>query len=362
MKDVFTILNTMNNCQEKKALATIIEVNGSSYRKPGALMLYLKSGTQIGLLSGGCLEDDLALRAECVMQEKSSCSIVYDLQAKDDVGWGQGKGCNGKITVLVEAVDNLLQQHLLKAGHFLQQGSSVLHVKKLSKTDRVVEYLFLSQQGDHFGTWTSNIPASFYSFLQTKTKHTLLLEILGERYFLQLFRPQPRLIVFGAGPDVRPLADYASSIGFHVIVTDWRPALCHPRFFPKAAKIIVDFPSAFLHDFQFSPHDFVLLMTHHFQKDQEILRSLLHQQVRYLGVLGPRNRTYQLLEEQKIPEWFHSPLGLSIGAEGPEEIAISILAELIKEYRRKEPYDCWNLSCGRTKQENGMCETLSSLG
>lgn len=354
MNDVFDILNALQDSKCKKVLSTIIDVKGSSYRKEGAMMLYVEDGTQLGLLSGGCLENDLAVNADLVIQEKNARTIVYDLRLEDDLAFGQGSGCDGTISVLLEPINTKLEKHFRHANEYLKQRTPVLHIKKLSESGDVLDYVFIIQNQKCFGEWSGEDPVKLLQLFFESKEDAIILDHLSERYFFQIFHPKPRLILFGAGPDVRSLVSFFSKTGFETIVTDWRPAFCSRDYFPDASEIKVDFPTSFLNDFSFYDDDFVIIMTHNFQKDQEILKTLLQKKLHYLGVLGPRKRTSRLLEGKEIPDWLHSPVGLPIGAEGPEEIAISILADVIKTVRKSGKYDRWNIPSSRSKRKNGV--------
>jgi xanthine dehydrogenase accessory factor len=353
MNELFEVLNALQDPKHRKVLSTIIDVEGSSYRKEGALMIYKENGTQIGLLSGGCLESDLALRADEVIKEKISRTIVYDMKSEDDLTWGQSSGCNGTISILLELVDTKLEKHLKNVQNYLKQGISVLHVKRLSEFGTVLDYIFITQDQKAFGEWRGGYPAELTQLFSKCKKGISNLENLPDRYFIQVFNPKPRLIIFGAGPDVRPLVSFAAKTGFTIIIADWRPAFCNKDYFPDATDIILN-PYSFLSNFSFSPNDSVIIMTHSFQKDQEILTTLFQKKLNYLGILGPRKRTYRLLEGRDIPDWLHSPVGLPIGAEGPEEIAVSILADLIRAVRKRDQHDFWNIPSRRTEQKNGV--------
>ena len=174
---------------------------------------------------------------------------------------------------------------------------------------------------------------------------------LASNIYTHTFEPKPRLMIFGAGEDVIPLVDLANKTGFSVIVSDWRPALCNKEVFPKADQLIVGFPEESLEKIGFHPTDSAIVVSHNFQRDKEYLQYLLTKEIRYLGVLGSKNRTQRLLEGNIIPPHVKSPIGLSIGAEGPEEIAVSIVAELIQQRKKiKEgiTHEKWNhrhISC-----------------
>ncbi|WP_339145928.1 MULTISPECIES: XdhC family protein [unclassified Sutcliffiella] len=362
MNDFFHILNSLQDSAQRKVLSTIINVEGSSYRKEGAMMMMMEDGTQTGLLSGGCFENDLAANAADVLNTNSSRTIVYDMKSKNDLIWGTGSGCNGTISVLLEKVDAQLEKHLNRVQNYLNQRMPILHVKRLSNYGTVLDYIFLTQKEDCFGEWNGEILPQLKNLFSEHKKETGYIENMKDRYFFQVFNPKPRLIIFGATQDVRPLVNLAAKNGFHTIINDWRPAFCSRTYFPDADEISLEFPSTFLRDFSFSPDDFVIIMTHNFQKDQEILQTAITKKIQYLGVLGPRKRTLRLLEGQDIPDFLHSPVGLPIGAEGPEEIAISILADLIKTLRKRNHNDFRNIPSSRSEQKNGVSKTFSSFG
>lgn len=354
MANLFQILNELQELNGEYVLSTIIKVEGSSYRKEGTVMLYKDDGTQIGLLSGGCLEADLAERSKDVIKGKTSRTIVYDMKAEDDLSWGQGSGCNGTVSVLLEPIDYEFKEHLKRLQGYLNKGEPVLHVKKLSTFNTVTDYIFITESQQYFGKWSGIVPKYLYRMFHDRKVDLAALENLSERYFIQVFEPKPRLIIFGAGPDVRPLVRFAAETGFYVIVVDWRPSFCKHAYFSNADELVLDFPCSFIKRFLFMSKDSVIIMTHHFQKDRDILQALIQKNLQYLGVLGPRKRTYRLLESENIPNNVHSPVGLEIGAEGPDEIAISILADVIKSNRKRTSYDYWNLPSSRSEQANGM--------
>ncbi|OQP13342.1 hypothetical protein B1693_16755 [Geobacillus zalihae] len=136
-------------------------------------------------------------------------------------------------------------------------------------------------------------------------------------------------MIFGASPDEVSLASFAAKTGFSVTVCDWREALCNKKIFPNADQLIVGSPQEAVSKLQFTPRDFVVILTHQFQRDKELLQLIVEKDLRYIGVMGSKQRTSRLLNFGELPFQISTPVGLTIGAEGPEEIAISILAELI---------------------------------
>ncbi len=337
MKDIHSILNAITNTTQAKVLTTIINVEGSAYRKEGTAMLFFGDDSELGLLSGGCLENDLKERAKQLMVKKSSYITKYDMMSIDELSWGQQSGCNGKITILLEYVNEQLQIHLKEVERFLKKGLTVLHVKKISEQDAVSEYFTMAEEKHIFGTSNNANKLPLNKWLSEQKNKLVNLDDSSEKYFIQVFKPKPRLVILGAGPDVRPLVYFAAKVGYSVIINDWRPAYCNNEFFPDADQLIIDFPKEFINKFTFSSTDSVVIMTHNFHKDKEILEMILQRKLQYVGILGPSKRTALLCTNHEIPESLHSPIGIEIGAEGPEEIAISIVAEIIKTERNQGP-------------------------
>jgi len=223
------------------------------------------------------------------------------------LGWGKGAGCQGKVHVLFEKITSQNKKELNQVRSLLQQGISVKAIKSLQEIPKPIETIYFPEKGDVFGTLLKNNPGKEYT---------------------HYFKPKRRMIIYGAGTDVPPLANMAVQTGFDVFVWDWRHALLQPDYLPNVS-FITDRQS-----FTHLPGDVVIVMTHVFEVDQDILRHILHDSgLLYLGILGPRKRTKRLLQTTVIPHHIHSPVGLSIGAEGATEIAISIMAEVIARYR-----------------------------
>src|SRR4051812_20766533 len=285
-------------------------------------MLFLENDTTVGLISPGCLEADLHFRVKEVLALGSSQTVVYDLSAQDDFTWGQGMGCNGKLYISLERVDDGMKVNLRKVQHYLHQGTNVLHLKKLTSDFSVEASAYITETGHHFGQTTQDILDYADWSLPTGIR-------LPYSIYSQVYTSRNKLILFGAGPDARPLAFYAAEIGMVVTVCDWRELLCNKIYFPKAEQCIVGFPNEIFQKIVIRQNDFVVIMTHHFKRDQEILTYLKEQKPGYLGILGSLKRTKKLFQQNSIPSWVSAPVGLPIGAVGPNEIAISIVAEIM---------------------------------
>lgn len=325
----FSVLQSISNNDEiNSVLATIIKVDGSSYRKEGAMMLFKANGKSIGMISAGCLEEDVMEQSAQMMANHhvKSKLVTYDMSSEDDFGWGRGVGCNGKITILLEKMDPTIQERLKKVVQYLQLGIAVKAIKNVSNVPNTIFTLYEVENGDCFGDLAEHI----YPNGEQKEKNRMKKSGQNNIY-IHYFQPRNRLFIFGAGDDARPVASIAAQTNFNVFVWDWRSANLKADSFPSATLLS---PSFNWQQCQMTKNDYIIIMTHDFAKDKLLLNHFLsEEQIKYIGILGPRKRTKRLLNGLDIPKKLHSPIGLDIGAEGPWEIAISILGELIRSKR-----------------------------
>jgi xanthine dehydrogenase accessory factor len=347
MNDSYRILKKMKEkCSSKFALATIIAVDGSTYRHPGAKMLIEEDGSHYGTISAGCLEEDLAHHAQEVILNRQPKTLVYDLKSQDDLSWGQGAGCNGSIKIYVEPCEWEYKTQsydqpvwpLVEAA--LKIGNKVVSAKRLSDNNTRRVHLFYTEDGTVFGDTESNMGDMIIPELQKFLNSEKKIEIvqfadIESDFLLELYDPREELYIFGAGPDVEPITRRAAELDFCITIIDPRSSYCNAQRFPTADRFIIEHPDSFLQTYKIPDKSYVLVMTHSFERDQIVLRNLILSSLKYLGVLGPRRRTERLLSPNPLPECIHSPIGLDIGAEGPEEIAIAIMAQLLKIRNRK---------------------------
>lgn len=309
--EMHDICETALNEIRPLVLATAVYVEGHAYRKQGVSMLFTEDGGMIGSLSPGCIETDLALRAEEVRRSGKPQLVLYDMRPEDDLSWGENIGCGGLLHILLEPVVGDLKWKLTQMKLYLDQGYSVTIRRKWNAEKQDVHH-YIEKSENSLSTRDDSIEALY--------AHT--------------YHPKPRLLILGAGDDSISLVKLAASTGFRVTVADWREALCTENRFPNAA-LLVGFPEEILRAFQIKEQDFLLLMSHQFPKERAFLEHLQHSSYRYLGILGSRIRTSRLLEGLAPFPHLHTPVGLTIGSEGPEEIAIAIAAELIAVKRNK---------------------------
>lgn len=310
MKELQAIVRRLTRPDAVPAvLATLVSVAGSSYRRPGARLLVLPSGERLGSISGGCLEEDVLLRAQRVASTGQAECVVYDTTAENDLVWGVGLGCHGIVRVLIERISRPPAWATVLAHNFAA---------------RIPTRLAVSQ--------TPANPAEGGTRLATATDSdrdpTLLLEHVP---------PPIRLAVFGAGDDAIPLVRLGAELGWHITVADPRPAFARADRFPAADAVIVSPASALVAQVNPDPDTLAVVMTHHYVHDLPLLRDLLPRPLAYLGLLGPRKRAEQILSDlaqgglsvtPALRQRLHAPVGLDLGADGPEQVALAIIAEM----------------------------------
>ncbi|QUV85899.1 XdhC family protein [Chloracidobacterium aggregatum] len=332
------------------ALATVVSVTGSFYRRPGARMLIAETGETVGNISGGCLEPDLIERAQAILASGKAQLVSYDLHdVATDTTWGPALGCEGETLIYIEPF------HAHQPDHPLD----LLALIRTTGEDAALAHIFQAE-GRFAGRvgfrllHTANTPEADGAPVEQadwlRQLHLELRTCLAERRSRQMtyttaqgslrafveFLPAPlQLTILGAGDDALPLAQLADRLGWYVTVADWRPALATPERFPTARQVLV-VPT--VNDLPLRAQDHVVVMTHHYPSDKAIVRRLAAVQPRYVGLLGPRRRTERMLAEladegcpvaPEIVEAWHFPVGLDLGAETPVEVAVSIVAEIL---------------------------------
>lgn len=339
MNHAFLDLASLQRQGEPAVLATVVRGRGSTYRKPGASAVITGAGTVLGAISGGCLEQDVLEVAREILQTGAARLLTYDTGSEEDLLWGTGSGCGGQVDVLVAGVD----PGLLGFIHDRLQAVETVAVVTVIGGPNFGHRVAVARDGSCVGDLGD--PAA------TAQARELGLRRLGEgdrrpewaagpggmELFVQPVTPPPVLAVIGAGDDARPVVELARRMGFRVAVIDHRIDWVTPERFPQADHCILeddaDLPALFA-----GGEAFAVLMTHRFDKDLAWLAQLLASPVRYVGLLGARERTRMLLDslyaespdlKASVAEKLRAPVGLDIGADGPEEIALSIMAELL---------------------------------
>lgn len=350
MKEFKDIIKAYDEAEKKgkqTALATVVHLEGSAYRRPGARMLVTDDGKLTGAISGGCLEGDALRKAQLVMIQQKPMLVTYDTTDEDDAKLGVGLGCNGVITILIEPVnaeDEKNPIQLLKT--FLSKRQRAVFVTLFSLDKRSTQpgtCLLLAEDGKIKSALTNkalqdNLIRDAQKVLLTGT--SLIKTFKSESSltaFIEIATPAVSLVIFGGGNDSIPLAQMANVLGWETTVVDGRPTYATRERFSLAKQVIVSKSGAALSHISFDAYTVAALMTHNYIYDKEILRQLLPLSITYIGVLGPKKKLDRMLGELReegisITEddlaGIFGPAGLDIGAESSDEIALSIISEI----------------------------------
>lgn len=326
------------------ALATLVRTRGSSYRRAGARALVLADGSLVGGISGGCLEQDVALRTREVLESGQPALLHYDTGADDDRLFGLNIGCGGQLEVLVEPLESAAAELIGWLVRLEEKRSRGILATLLSPAETLGHRLLLDEDGRELYSEIADpaligaISAQAWKMLGSPAGAPWAsLEEPAAEIFLEAIAPPPALVLFGSGFDVDPLASFGKALGFEVTVADCRGSVAplfrfdsHRCFAAPDAETAV----AGLADL-LGKHDAALVMNHHYDRDRDLVRALLATRVGYLGLLGPQSRGQRLFGELRAENpgiataRVYSPVGLDLGADTPEKVALSILAEIL---------------------------------
>lgn len=355
IRDIIKAYDEARKTGKQTALATVVHVEGSSYRRPGARMLIEDDGQLTGAISGGCLEGDALRKALLVITEKRSKLVTYDTMDDDDAKFGVGLGCNGIIQVLIEPIDdtdpNNPVQYLRSVNEKRQKAVLVtLFSLRDKKTAQHGTCLLLKEDGslfEHTPVLKDVLIADANEVLATQTSSfkNYISDDHDLTAFIEVIKPPVSVIIIGAGNDVMPVVDMADILGWEATVIDGRANYAKKERFASACQVLVAKPEKALEQITIDEHTVFLLMTHNYNYDKAMLAQLLQKNVSYIGMLGPKKKRERVLSELKDEGFsfteqqlsaLHSPVGLDIGAETSEEIALSILSEVKAFFANKD--------------------------
>lgn len=355
LEDIVKAFDIAQQAGKQTALATVVQVEGSSYRRAGARMLITDDGQLTGAISGGCLEGDALRKARLVMAQQQPMLVTYDTTDDDDAKLGVGLGCNGIIHILIEPV------FAGQAHHPIQ-----LFKKFLSKRQNAVIITLFSlanRKGAQPGTCLFLSAEEYqhqcnYPELETQLRKDAEAVLSGGKSaiqtyqadaeltgFVELLKPAVSLLVFGAGNDAIPLVKMAAVMGWHTTVIDGRTNYAVATRFPEAKRVLLAKPEQVLSQLNVDNRTAVVLMTHNYNYDLAMLRQLLPLKLAYVGSLGPKKKLQRMLDELQEEgitvtteelQSVYGPTGLDIGSETSEEIALSILAEILAVLQQRE--------------------------
>jgi xanthine dehydrogenase accessory factor len=352
MKELQDIIKKYENANEKNlksSLVTVVHLDGSSYRRPGARMLVNEDGIITGAISGGCLEGDAKKKALFTISEQKNVLFTYDTSKEDDSEMGIHLGCEGLIQVLFEKIDSKKEDNpieLLRKALSVRQKAVLVTLFDLDNKEKEQLGTCLLLQED--GTISGNIPLRQFenSILNDLNDVMESEESVFKQYksgqesitaFFEFIHPPVSLVVLGAGNDAIPLMKFADVLGWDFRIVDRRDTHANKERFPLASETLVANPDVALNYLSYDKRTFFVLVTHSYKCDYYFLKSLCSADVPYVGILGPKKKLNRMLGELKndgVPlnqakiSTIFSPTGLDIGAETSEEIALSIIAEI----------------------------------
>jgi xanthine/CO dehydrogenase XdhC/CoxF family maturation factor len=331
---------------QRSALATIVHTSGSTYRRAGARMLISEDGRAAGSISGGCLEADVIERARPVMSSGKPVMVGYDTRSDEDLIWGLGLGCQGVVELMIESLSaepggNKYIDFLGRCGYAREAGVSatVVGAAAGAQDAQIGDRLMLSADGvEYSGTLGIDLALQMEAdALAALDSGKSEIKIYGAsdtavKVFIEVIEPPVPLLIFGAGPDALPVVRFAKELGWRVTVVDTRARAATLERFHDADEVVLCRSGNINEHVEIGPRTVAVVMTHNYLDDLDLLEQLGPSPARYVGVLGPRKRTEKLLDE--MPERcglgarLRSPVGIDIGADTPEEIALSIVAEV----------------------------------
>lgn len=313
------------------ALGVLVGTEGSTYRKPGALILIAANGDYAGLISGGCLEGDLREHARTVIETGAARTVSYDTRGADDLVWGLGLGCEGamRIQLLRAGADNGWQPLThLAAALMARSATAVGVVVESSRSDLPPGSVALPGASVHAAT-----PVQAALARAARDGRVCWVEDASTRTFVLPLAMPPRILLLGAGPDTIPVVDFAARLNWKVTLVDHRSAYAVAAHFPAAERVVLARPEELGVALDLGRFSAAVVMSHHLPSDLTYLRALAASTIPYVGLLGPAMRRDRLLADlgadaQALRPRLHAPVGLPLGGRSPESVALSIVAQL----------------------------------
>lgn len=358
MKEIDDIIKAYERAlaqKTKAALATVVHVEGSSYRRPGARMLVTETGELTGAISGGCLEGDALRKALLAIHESRNKLVTYDTNNEDDARFGVQLGCNGVIHILFEPINPKARHNpitLLKKATTERRYSVIITLFSLLNRQSQPGTSCLLNHKEFIvndSIQNKNLPPDLRNDAQMALTTQLSLvkdyrpDLIG---FVEVIEPKIALVILGAGNDVIPLTQMAQILGWSTTLIDGRHTHANRQRFPNVHEICVIKPESLLDEVITDSRTAFVLMTHNYNYDLEVLRQLATVNCAYIGILGPKKKFFRMIDDlaekgMELPEDMceniYSPVGLDLGAETAEEIALSVAAEIKAVFSCRKP-------------------------
>lgn len=320
-------LAAMHAGGEPCVLGIIFATLGSTYQKPGALVLLGSTGLRHGVISGGCLEPELEARAKVVLLSGRAGVVDFDTRSDEDLAFGSGTGCRGRIHLLLLP---------LAAGAPLAQA-----LTRLAATSSALE-LALVIEGPQVGSGFASLPGERWTWGSDGAADDAPAAASAPATVLLRLRPPPRVLLFGAGPETPHLYTFMQQLGWTVRVVEHRARWLEFARAAGVADVIELAPDAAANEWPKQPPDAAVAMSHNYLLDRKNLAYCADSPIPYIGLLGPAARRDALLDElgadvaSRLRGRLHAPVGLDLGGTGPEALALSIVAELQQHFTQQQ--------------------------
>ena len=342
---VASALTRASRQKEVSVLATVVRTRGSTYRRIGARLVAFADGSHVGSVSAGCIETDVLLRAERVRSTGAVELVTYETSAPEDLIWGSGSACGGMSQLLLEPLDSeraAARAERLRYVAQLRAWSTLATVIRASGVPvQAGDQAVLPQAGARLTGFDELRPQARVAIEATARHQLRVRSSTAELHAwtdteleiaYEVRSPRVRFCVCGAGPDAVPLVSIAKLMGWQVTVIDHRPGMLSPERWPGVERILLSSAGEAALAVERADCDAAVVMSHNYEQDVIQLGALLAAGVPYIGVLGPHRRTGRMVKELGASEAdaarLHAPVGLDIGAETAEEIALAIVAEV----------------------------------
>ncbi|PYP00006.1 MAG: hypothetical protein DMD60_00300 [Gemmatimonadetes bacterium] len=332
-REVLDFLARVRAEGKRAALATVVRVRGSAYRHEGAKLVVAEDGRTAGNVSGGCLEQDVREVALQVIRSGEPELRTYCSSADEIAAWDLGVGCEGQVDVYVEPAEARPRERAMLDGRRSFVVCTLLGGKR--ETGNGNRLVVTADGADGaIGSKDLNTRVATKARELLESGESGIHEVGGRSVFFDVLTPPPQLVVLGAGDDARSLVRFAADVGFRVVVVDRRPGYLTVERFPGAVALVKSGGDELDEALSLDGECYAVVMNHNFADDQAYVRALLKRPVAYIGMLGPRQRTERILRNLAVEgpmdeARVYGPVGLDIGTDGAEQVALAVIAEIL---------------------------------
>jgi len=338
MREIWQVVQQWQAEKQQVALATVVQVTGSSLRPEGSKLVISSGGAIHGSVTGGCVEGAVFEEAREVLKDGAPRLLSYGVTNQQ--AWDVGLSCGGSVEILVEAMDTPDWQAVLPPLARVLAENQLAALLTIIRGDDVGKKMLVLPDGQTHGSLgNKELDQEAIGNLPENWATRLPLQITlknGEELFADFIVPPPRLVIIGASHIAIPLVALANTLQFHTIVVDARSAFATRERFPHAHELIVGWPADVLQQLKLDAATCVVALSHDDKLDNPALLFAITSPARYIGALGSRTTNAKRLEDLRAEgakeqdlKRIHAPVGLKIGARQPEEIALSIMAEIV---------------------------------